>query len=90
MQEPSQDQMQPLINLYTQGQYQKALTETEQLLLEFPNSASLYNFIGAVHKKVGKLEDAVAAYETAIFMNPNIAGLYNNIGLTRHAQGQVY
>ena len=31
-QEPSQEQVQPLINLYTQGRYQEALAQAEQLL----------------------------------------------------------
>ena len=41
--DPPKDQLQPLINLYQQGQLQQALDSAEQLLLQFPNSLTLYN-----------------------------------------------
>ena len=43
MNSPQQDQIQPLINLYQQGQLQQALGSTKQLLKQFPNSLILYN-----------------------------------------------
>ena len=39
--EPSQEQLQGLINLHTKGQYQEALTHASQLLKQFPNSINL-------------------------------------------------
>ena len=36
--EPPQDQLQSLINLYTQGQFQKALTKGLELLKYFPKA----------------------------------------------------
>ena len=49
-QDPPQDQLQSLINLYTQGQYQEALNKGSQLLEQFPNSINLYTIIGAANK----------------------------------------
>ena len=46
--EPSQEELQILINLYTKGQYKAALNRASQLLEEFPQSINLYNIIGAV------------------------------------------
>ena len=58
-QEPPKKQLQNLINLYTQGQFQKALTQSSQLLKDFPNSINLYNIIGVANKGLGNLEEAI-------------------------------
>ena len=55
-QEPSGDQFQSIVNLYTQGQYQEALTQASQVLKQFPNSINLYNIFGAVNQGLGKLD----------------------------------
>ena len=70
-QEPPQEQLQSLINLYTQGQYQEALTQASQLLKQFPNSINLYNISGAAYQGLGKLEEAVEVYKKAISINPD-------------------
>ena len=79
-QEPSQEQLQSLVSLYTQGQHQQSLTHASQLLKQFPNSLNLYNIIGASHKGLGKLEKAVEAYTKAISLKPDHAETYNNMG----------
>ena len=43
VQEPPQDQQQSIINLYSQGQLQRALERAEVLMQQFPNSSFLYN-----------------------------------------------
>jgi outer membrane protein assembly factor BamD (BamD/ComL family) len=45
-QDPSANQLQPIINLYTQGQLQQALSAANKMLEEFPNSVMLYNISG--------------------------------------------
>ena len=65
-QEPSQEQLQSLINLYTQSKYQEALNEASHLLLEFPKSVILFNIIGVANKGLGKLEQAIAAYTLSL------------------------
>ena len=47
--EPPQDQQQRLINLCQQGQLQQALDSSKQLLLQFPNSLTLYNIQGVAN-----------------------------------------
>ena len=41
--DPSQDQLNTLMNLYKQGQLQQALDSAKQLVSQFPNSLTLYN-----------------------------------------------
>jgi Flp pilus assembly protein TadD len=53
-QDPPQDQLQPIINLYSQGQLQQALNEASQLLQQFPSSVILYNINGAANQGLGR------------------------------------
>ena len=87
-QEPSKDQVQPLIDLYTQGKYQEAATKASQLLVQFPSSINLYNIIGAVNQEQGKLEEAIEAFKKALSTNPVYADAYNNMGNALNEQGK--
>ena len=49
-QEPPQDQLDLLNNLYTQGQFQKLLDKTSKLLEQYPNSSVLYNIKGTANQ----------------------------------------
>ena len=89
LEEPSQKQIQPLINLYTNGQYQKALNKGAQLLERFPKSIDVLNIIGAANQGLGFLEDAIEAYKKALSIKPDYAEAYYNIGLTFQAQGKL-
>ena len=79
-QDPPKEQVQPIIDLHTQGNYEDALREASQLLLEFPRSVVLLNIVGAANKKSGKLEEAVEAYTKALSIKPDFADAYYNMG----------
>ena len=64
-QDPPQDQTQFLINLYTQGQLEEALSQASQLLLEYPQSVVLLNIQGSILKGLGKIDLSVQAYNKA-------------------------
>ena len=87
--EPPQDQLQSLITLCNQGKFQKALTQSSQLLKEFPNSINLYNIIGASNRGLGKLDEAIEAYNKIVFLKPDYALTYNNMGIVLQDQGKL-
>jgi len=87
--EPSKEDLQRLIYLYTQGQFQEVLTKALQLLKKFPKSLNLYNIIGTANKELGKLEEAIDAYNEAISIKSDYAEAYNNLGVTFQAQGKL-
>ena len=89
MGEPPGDQFQSLVNLYTQGQHQQALNQAYQLQKQFPNSANLYNIIGAANKGLGKLDEAIKAYNKTLTIKPDYADAYNNMGNTLKEQGKL-
>ena len=86
---PSQEALQTLANLYSQGQYQKALNKGSQLLGQFPTSINLYNIIGAANNGLGKFDEAIKAYGKVLSINPNYAEAYNNIGVNFQEQGKL-
>ncbi len=79
--EPAKETSQNLINLYRQGQFQKALIQSSQLLKDFPNSINLYNIIGASNKGLGKLAETIEAYTKVISLKPDYAEAYYNMGV---------
>ena len=88
-QEPPIGELQDLIDLHTQGQFQKTLTQASKLLRKFPKSANLYNIIGAANKGLGKLKEALEAYKKAILFQPDFAEAYYNMGNTLRDQGKL-
>jgi tetratricopeptide (TPR) repeat protein len=72
-QDPPQDQLQSLINLYSQGQLQKALKQAEALVQQFPKSATLFNIQGTVLKGFGQLDQSIEAYNKALAIKPDYA-----------------
>ena len=87
--EPSQDQLQRLINHCTQGNYQDALIHALQLLNQFPKSINLYNIVGAANKNLGKLDEAIEAYREALSIKPDYADAYYNMGNAFKVQGKL-
>ena len=88
-QDPPQNQLQDLINLFNQDQMQRAIAEASQLLSDFPGSSILYNIVGAANRGLGNLEEAIEAYEKAISIKPDYAEAYGNMGVTLKDQGKL-
>jgi predicted TPR repeat methyltransferase len=88
-QDPSLDQQQSIINLYSQGKLQQALKQAKTLLQQFPNSSVLYNICGACSKGLGQFDDAIEAYNKAVAIKPDYAEAYNNMGNALREQGQL-
>jgi tetratricopeptide (TPR) repeat protein len=89
VQEPPKNQLQGIINLYTQGQYKETLTQALQLLKQFPHSIILYSLIGAANQNLGRLEEAIEAYKKALSIKPDNAETYYNIGIVLQKQGKL-
>jgi len=85
--EPPQDQQQSLIKLCQQGQLQQALGSVKQLLLQFPNSLTLYNIQGAANAGLGKFSAAIDSYKQALKFKPDYAEAYNNMGVAQKDKG---
>ena len=89
VQEPPQDQLQSVINLYNQGQFQEVLEQATILLQEYPNSSFLYNSCGVVYKELGRLDASIEAYNKALAIKPDYTVAYNNMGNALKDQGNL-
>ena len=78
---PTQEQAQHVIQLYTQGKLQQALELTTQLLQNFPNSSFLFNILAASHVGLGQLDAAIEGYAQALKIQPNDAKTHFNLGI---------
>ena len=87
--DPSAEQLQPIISLYTQGQLQNALSETTQMLERFPNSVVLYNIAGASNAGLKQFDAAIACYKQALKIKPGFADAYYNMGNALRDKGDL-
>jgi protein O-GlcNAc transferase len=89
VQDPSQDLQGTIVNLYSQGQLQQALNQTNILLQEYPSSSVLYNICGAIYQGLGQLDASVNAYKKALAFNPDYVDAYFNMGIALQGQGKL-
>ena len=78
---PSQNQVDEVMQLYSAGQIQEALSAIELLIKDFPNEALLYNISGACYSEIGPIESTIESFEKAISLNPNYAEAHYNLGV---------
>jgi Tfp pilus assembly protein PilF len=86
-QEPPSEQLQSIISLYTQGQLQQALSESNQMLEQFPNSVVLYNISGASNAGLMQFDAAIDSYKQALKIKPDYAEAYYNMGVALNDKG---
>ena len=48
--------------------------------MEFPNSVTLYNILGAANHGLGELDEAIDAFKKALSINLINHDAYNNLG----------
>ena len=88
-QDPPQEKVQVLLNLYNEGNLQKALTDVSKLLIEFPNSIILLNISGAVYRGLGQFECALSAYEKVISLTSGSAEALFNKAIVLYDQEKL-
>ena len=87
IQDPPVEHLQSIINLYTQGLLQQALSESSQMLERFPNSIVLYNIAGASNAGLMQFDDAIDSYKQALKIKPDYAEAYYNMGIALKDKG---
>jgi len=88
-QEPPSGQLQPIINLYTQGQLQPALSNATKMMERFPNSVVLYHIAGASNAGLKQFDTAINCYKQALKINPNNAETHYNMSTALMEKGDL-
>ena len=86
---PPQAVIDQLMGLYKQGQLELVVDQTQDLTVQFPKTITLWNMLGASAAQIGKLDQAVQAFEQIISLNPNQANAYFNMGNALKDQGKL-
>ena len=87
--QPSQVQIDALVNLYQTGQMAKAELACGKLLKSYPQSLAVLNILGVALRGQGKLQEAVNIFNKAIQLKPSYAMAHSNLGLALHDLGQL-
>ena len=86
--EPSQEQVNELVGLYTHGQFEEVLSKLKPLVSLFNKAVSLHNLQGASNAALERYDAAIESYEQAIKINPNYADAHLNKGSALQEKGE--
>ena len=79
-QDPPQDQLQSLVNLYSQGKLKEALKKSKVLAEQYPNATTVFNIQGVVFQGLQQFDLSIEAFNKAISIKPDYAEAYYNLG----------
>jgi len=88
-QNPPQETIKQLINLYNQGQLVTVVEQSQALTEQYPEAFLVWNILGAAAAQIGQLDKAVIAFQSIISIKPDYADAYYNKGNALKAQGQL-
>jgi len=77
---PSEQQLNTLVDLYHAGQMAKTEWACRELLETFPKSLIVINVLGVALQEQGKSQEAVKVFDGAIRIEPGFADAYSNRG----------
>ena len=88
-QKPSQEQINPILELFTNGQIQEALNALDVLSKDYSDDALLFNIRGACFSGLGQKDAAVESYKKAVLLKPDYAKAHYNLGGALQEIGQL-
>jgi len=86
--QPSQQEVQPLLNLLNAGQLADAASMAKSLLANYPNTFILHNVLGIALDGLGQYGEAINSYRNALKLQPNMPDLHYNLGIVQASVGQ--
>ena len=87
--EPPQEQVQKLISLYNQQQFEAVLSKVEPMTGLFPKAIVLFNIQGACNSALQRHDSAIDSYKQALKIKPDYADAYNNMGIALKDKGDL-
>ena len=86
---PQKNTIDFLVDLKSQGKYQKLKSEVTSLLSSFPQSIALYDLLGTADYGLGNYQESVEAYKQALAWSPNSPVIHYNLGNSLKEQGNL-
>jgi len=86
-QEPSGNQLDDLVRLHQQKNFDKLVENAHKLLIKHKTSLGLHNILGATYSTLENYPFAIKWFKKGLAINPNIAELHFNLGNAYSALG---
>ena len=86
--EAPKSEIDSVISLYSNGEFQSALNELTELIKDFPKDSILLNINGACNQALGDLDSAVISYKKAIEINSDYSKAHYNLAGTLYELGK--
>ena len=87
--EPSEVEIQKLINYYENAQYDDAETLAISISEQFPNHQFSWKVLGAILKQTGKLSESLVASQKSVQLAPQDVEAHSNLGVTLQEIGRL-
>ena len=87
--EPSQQQLNSLLELYQAGRYEDAEKLSLSITQEFPKHQFAWKVLGAALKQMGKINESLVASQKSVELDPQDAGAHNNLGVILQKLGRL-
>ena len=87
--ELTQEKINTLISLYTDGKIDEAIKTIENLIIDNSDESILYNLLGACKAAQDDIQGALISYNKAIEINPSYFDAYFNLGNTYQQLNQL-
>ena len=84
-----QETVDQLVNLYNQGQFSAVIEQAQDLTKQYPHTFVVWNILGVSRAQIGKLDEAIEAYNKSIALKPDYYEAYYNLGLAFKDQGKL-
>lgn len=78
--QPSQNEIQPLLNLYHSGQLPQLEAAAKAFLKNYPNVLIAHNLLGVALEGLGKFAEAADCYRKTLQIEPRVAEIHFNLG----------
>ena len=88
-QNPPQEIVSQLINLYKQGKLLIVVDQAKMLTKKYPDSTVFWNILGIANIGLSEFKQALESFNKVIKLNPNFAEAHNNMGLALQNLGKL-
>ena len=68
--------------MYNKGNFSSVIKKANSIIKHSPKEVSIWEFLGAAHRGLGNIKEALAAFKTVVELNPNYAAGHNNLGVS--------
>ena len=87
--QPTQEQLDLVMQKYSNGEIEGALKSINELIIDFPNVPLLHNISGACYSAIGKIESAINCFRKALTLKQDYSEAHFNLGVAFHQIGRL-